>query len=794
VGAAAFVVRSQLARRRLPVVALALVVAVVVAVVAAGFAGARRTASVVERMDEQLDNSDVLVRAFSPGLGTDPEAGVHLARTLEGVDGVRSASVGVGFPVDAVPDEYFQVYASPDGSLYRASDRPILRSGRLPAADAPDEIAVNQAAVDQMGLDIGDVVAGPTLPHGSTESMFTSGEFAGFVGPELRLRVVGIVTVPSDVSGRIANAGPQAVASPSFAAAYGDVIDSYTTFLFLRTDDTSPELLQRVVAAAGEEVGDFEVNVLTTDELWRDPLAGTLRTVAFTVLAISVFLAAAGLLVVMQWVRREVVVGGADDATSRALGMTRRARMAAATGVALGAVVVGASLGAVLAVALSFRFPFGDVRAAEVAPGWRLDPIVVVVAVAVVAVLATVAVLAAVALTRPGPALRPHAGRAAQLAARLGLRPSTSIGVGLAIDPGRGPRSLPARSAALAAVVALAGMSAVVVVGSSSDAVVQDPARYGWTWSALPDVLSEDPTTLMAQTATVEGVDGLGLIGFTQVGVDGRPHPAMSLEVLAGRIGLAVLDGRVPVSDDEVAVSRAFADEEDIVVGGTLALDDPAGGAPGTATVVGVVVGPTIDDEARDLVLTPAALASHAQTEPSSYNAIRYAPGADTRALETRLTSMGFRFSTTSGPQAPDEVEQFRSVRGLFVGVLVLVALLGAAGLVHVLALSVRRRRGDLAVLRSMGFRRRDVRHVLSSQAVTSTLIGIVVGLPLGIILARTLWRLAVHRLGIVDTTSLPWWALAAIAGGSLVGAVLLAAPLGRAAARRPIAATLRAE
>lgn len=795
-GAVASIVGSEVSRRKVPFLALVIVVAVVVAVVAGGVAGARRTASVVNRFRDRQVTSDVVVRAFSPDLGTDPEAGVRLGDALLRVDGVTGASVGVGFPVEAAPPEYFMVYASPDGRLHRRTDRPVVREGRLPRADAPDEIAVNEQAVEHMGLRIGDEVSGPTLAHGAAEQVFgPEGTFPGFVGPTLTLRVVGIVTLPADVSGRAAIAGPEAVASPAFVHAYGPLIDSYSTFVYLQTaGEPSPELVSRVVESAGEEVGDHEVNVLTTGALWADSLSTTVRTVAWTILVISAFLAVAGLLVVAQWVRREVLIAGSQDATLRALGMSRLDRVITAAGPSLIAIAVGAVLGSAGAVALSGWFPIGLARSAEVEPGWRPDPVLLLVGAAVASALIAVAALAGRGLTRHRSTNRRTIRRASSFLARLGVRPPVALGVGLALDSDRGPRAVPARSAALAAIVAMAGLTAVLVVGSSADAVVDEPARYGWTWSSMPDVLTDDEDTLVERTMATDGVDGIAEIRFTQVGWRGQPEPAMSFDVRGGDVHLAVLDGRGPVDLDEVAVSQAFANEHGIAIGDTVDVDDPSGGAPSSLEVVGLVVGPMIDDESRALVLTPDSLDRFAQTEPSEYPAIRYAGPADPSRVEQDLSEVGFRFTETTRPQPPAEVLQFRNVRPLFTAVLVLVALLGGAGISHVLAVSVRRRRVDFAVLRAMGFVRRDVRRAVAAQASASTFIGIVVGVPVGVVVAMTLWRMAVERLGIVDTASLPWIALGAVAALALGGSLVIAVVLGRSAGRRPIAATLRSE
>ena len=67
-------------------------------------------------------------------------------------------------------------------------------------------------------------------------------------------------------------------------------------------------------------------------------------------------------------------------------------------------------------------------------------------------------------------------------------------------------------------------------------------------------------------------------------------------------------------------------------------------------------------------------------------------------------------------------------------------ALLGAMALASVVVMLVsvaRRRRRDLAVLRSLGFDRRDLRSMLAAQSTAFTLLAALVGIPLGIVVGR---------------------------------------------------------
>jgi ABC-type lipoprotein release transport system permease subunit len=121
-----------------------------------------------------------------------------------------------------------------------------------------------------------------------------------------------------------------------------------------------------------------------------------------------------------------------------------------------------------------------------------------------------------------------------------------------------------------------------------------------------------------------------------------------------------------------------------------------------------------------------------------------------------------------------------------------------AAGAVAALGLtlfaSVRRRRRDLAVLKTIGFTRRQVAATVTWQAAVAAIIGIAAGVPLGIILGRWLWTLFARQIYAVPEPTVPIGPVLLLSLGALVLVNLAAALPGWAAARTPAAPALRAE
>ena len=124
--------------------------------VLAAAAGALRTDSAYPRFLAQSRASDLLVAPAESGIaGYDAALG-----TLPGV-AASAALVGINaYPVSAagVPDNNATMFASLDGRYGRTVDVPKLLAGRLPAPDAPREVAVDQIAAQQLHLHVGSVL------------------------------------------------------------------------------------------------------------------------------------------------------------------------------------------------------------------------------------------------------------------------------------------------------------------------------------------------------------------------------------------------------------------------------------------------------------------------------------------------------------------------------------------------------------------------------------------------------------------------------------------------------------
>jgi hypothetical protein len=89
---------------------------------------------------------------------------------------------------------------------------------------------------------------------------------------------------------------------------------------------------------------------------------------------------------------------------------------------------------------------------------------------------------------------------------------------------------------------------------------------------------------------------------------------------------------------------------------------------------------------------------------------------------------------------------------------------------------------------------RSEVLRAVSWQACAAAAVGIVAGVPLGVVLGRVAWLTAVRDLGMIDPPSIPWLVGALVVAIALTGAAMLGAVSGWFVARRRPAEVLRTE
>ena len=142
--------------------------------------------------------------------------------------------------------------------------------------------------------------------------------------------------------------------------------------------------------------------------------------------------------------------------------------------------------------------------------------------------------------------------------------------------------------------------------------------------------------------------------------------------------------------------------------------------------------------------------------------------------------------------QRPGDIRDYTVVRDtpLVLGALLVVLAVGT--LAHVLLTGVRRRRRDLAVLKTLGLSRGQVLRLVAWQAGAFGFVALLVGLPLGVLAGRLAWAAFAATAGIAPSPDIPLALILLTIPATLLIAMLIAVWPGWRAARLRPAAVLR--
>jgi predicted lysophospholipase L1 biosynthesis ABC-type transport system permease subunit len=225
-------------------------------------------------------------------------------------------------------------------------------------------------------------------------------------------------------------------------------------------------------------------------------------------------------------------------------------------------------------------------------------------------------------------------------------------------------------------------------------------------------------------------------------------------------------------------------------IGDRVTAKGPHGG--GTYRIVGETVFPELG---QPQPLADGAAFTGAGYEPlfDQNNFYRYLVGrftvdADRAAVLARARSIP-ELNAVTTTNVPVEVSRLQQTNGTPIGIAVLVGALALIALAHALVTAVRRRRRDLAVFKTIGFERRQVRAVVAWQATTLATIGLLVGFPAGILAGAFIWRRIAETLGVTSSMRYPASLLLVVPGVLLIVNAIAFFPAVAAARANPAVA-----
>ncbi len=700
------------------------------------------------------------------------------------------------------------VEGSAGTGLDRSVNRPKILAGRLPDPRRPGEAMV--AFDPGFGVHLGSVLHLEFYAPGQAGALFSGlGQLPPApAGPAATVRVVGIEASVGDFP-PVALSPLDVYLSPALVRQIGNrALAAPIKAVRLRHGSASIPALQAVINRFSRSQPGLQLeNMDGGNQLVERSIQ--LQADGWWLLAVVAGLA--GLAAVSQILARQAAADAADYPALRALGMPSASLFLLGLARVLVMATAGAAAAVAVAVALSPLSPLGEAAVAEPSPGVQFDPAVLLPG--------ALAVLAVATAAAAGPVLvqaRSRGGRGsrAQLAgaarppgilswlARAGAPASVLVGARSALDRGHGREAISTVTVFAGTIVGTAALVGSIVFGASLTHLLSTPRLYGVSYDFM---ISNDKLPV---TPVLRALLGDHQVSAISSGIEGPLRiGGLTVDTLAGRsdkgpVLLVMTAGHFPSGQGQIALGTVTLRQLGDHLGSQVPVTIGSRRLP--FTVVGTAVFPQFGSTGGLGTGAVMSFGSYqAATCPAGRSApgcpvvpdsvlIRLAPGPGRAAALAQLEhryAAGFTL-----PVKPTSLVNFGQVADLPLLLGLAIAVAGAVTLLHFLLVSVGRRRRQIGTLKAIGFRRGQVAAVITWQAVTVTIVALVVGVPLGLAAGRLAWDLAASGFGVPDVVLAPWPALAAACAGTLAAAVLLAAGPALFASRLRPAALLRSE
>jgi FtsX-like permease family len=836
--------RSTLGRRWPGYLTIVLLVGLVGGVAMGAVAGARRTQSAFPSYLTSTKASDLELQASSNITNLAVHQIQSLGHQLERLPDVARVAIAPNLLViplgpdgrplpSAVNNDDVSTLGSDDGE-YLTQDRVIVAQGRMADPKSPSEIMATAEAARLSGWHVGQ-----TISFGAFTGQQVAAPSFNIAShrPAQRFSatLVGLVVFSSQV--------------------VNDDVDRLPTYILatpaltrrLRASEIYPSFGLRLADGAHDDakvekeiVGLLPPGTTYTFHLTSVAEGQVERSSKPEAIALAVFggiAALAALLIAGLAIGRAIGNQDEDIDALRALGAGPLALTCDAMLGILGAVVLGSLLALTVAIALSPLAPVGPGARVDPSPGIAYDWTVLGGGIAILIlglVIFTVALAYRTATHRElgrGSDRIVRGSTVVTSASRIGLPVSAIAGLRFALERGTGRSAVPVRSALVGAVLAVAVVVTTLTFASGLRTLDSQPALYGWNWSyaiSSPGGSSVPPVTfgLLKHDPDVAAWTGYD---FADVAIDGQTVPIL-LSPSHAALNPPILSGRPLETKNQIVLGAATLAALHKKVGDTVMVsygspqDAPVYVPPTPLRVVGTATLPALGTSgALHPSMGTGAMINLAIESPSFKKAISQpdpnlngfdvevvrlrhgiSPSAGLASLR-RITSSADRLMASDpegqgdvyqvlGVQRPAEIVNYQTT-GATPGILAAGLATGAVvALGLTLAASVRRRRRDFALLKTLGFSRRQLALAVAWQASVSAFVGIIVGVPIGIALGRWLWVLFARGIYAVPKPSVPVFEIVLVALGALVLANLVAAVPGRMAARTRTSLVLRTE
>jgi putative ABC transport system permease protein len=773
--AVAYRLRGTLRTRWPTTLVLTAIVAVMGGLVITFAAGAQRTTSVPARYTQSVGG------AFDAEV-TQEEGGRPRTEEVRSLPGVARADsytfVFGGLVAPGAPEPMDAVVFS--GSQLAVGAK--LVSGRSADPAVEGEFVATPSFVAQAGAALGDQFDLVTY----TQEQGDSGAYgiAPPAGPSLTATLVGVVDGPGTIE------DPTPLTVFSAALLERPEIGVSQTKIVVRLDDGVSVDQFRTALNTLPDSAELSIGPA---EIISAQMRRAIDTQGRGLWILAIVSGIAAIAVLGQIITRQVRLSIGERQQLAAIGYTGREALAESVLRASLPIVVGCVLGAISSVAFSGLFPTGFIRQIEPDPGLRVELAATLVAAAVLigalllwTAVSLVLTRSGIRSVRPSPTLEALTSHSASPAASVGLR--------FAFTRAKGERGS-VRAALAGVMLAVGGLVAAITFGVSVNRLIDEPYRYGTNYDvAMGDNGGEEIDQNLAADLTADPdvislmfyAGSYGRVGTTTV-------PLSGLHAIRGQGTPAVLAGRLPSGDDEISLGRVTAHDVGAGVGDELTLTGPTGTRTFRVTGIVVVAGLGANEGIGEGgVVTLRGLAGLDESAKVVTALVRFQPGSEGIEKYAKYAAAGAEPpDDTFVPAAISNIARVRTIPFVVAGVLALLAVLTVA---HAMLTSVRARRRDLAVLRSLGADRGFVSRVVHWQATAFTIVPALIAVPLGFIVGRAVFTAYANGIGAISDAAVP----ALIVSGVLIAVVVLANVVATLAAHRvrrtPPAVVLQSE
>jgi ABC-type lipoprotein release transport system permease subunit len=357
------------------------------------------------------------------------------------------------------------------------------------------------------------------------------------------------------------------------------------------------------------------------------------------------------------------------------------------------------------------------------------------------------------------------------------------------------------------AALSLFALAAALSFGSSLNRLVSTPGLSGWNWDALmfpntrvhAEAVGKQLETVFDRSPQVSG---WAIGDINNVRIQGNGMLSIAMDTRKGGVAPSIVDGHVPEGPDQILLGTHTLEKLGVAIGDTVLVK--AHGNALRMRIVGRVAIPPLffsfakpgQGAAMSLEASDRLNAGNGPPRAPDAGAffVRFAPGVDQQAFLDGLRRRTNGGITVIGQQPSGQLSSLRGISDVPLVLAGIVALMAAATLAHTLITSIRRRRLDFAILKTLGFVRRQVSATVAWQATTLAVVAVAVGLPLGLLSGRWGWHVFSDRLGVVPQVVVPVASVLIAVPVTIVVGNLLAVIPGRIASRLRAANVMRTE